>query len=53
MKILSQKFFKMKTFYVKYLITDQLNYLEEMYSKLVNFVDIYYWQYYNVLILLE
>ena len=42
-----------KNFEVKYLIIDQKIYWEQIFTLLSNFVDNYYWQYYNVIILLQ
>ena len=40
-------------FWVKYLTIDQTIYLEYMYTRLLDFLDNYYWQYYNWLLLLQ
>ena len=38
---------------MKYLTTDEATCLEQMYARLLNFVGNYYWQCYNVLIILN
>ena len=38
---------------MKYLIIDQTNYSEQRYTRLLNFVDNYYSQHYNGLIILQ
>ena len=45
--------FKNIFFWVKYLIIDQTIYLEQMHTRFFNFVDNYYWQYYNELLLIQ
>ena len=38
---------------MKYFVADQMIYLEEMYTRLLKHVDIYYWQYYKDLTSLQ
>ena len=47
------KFFKITKFLGEnILIIDQMIYCEQMYTRLLNYVDNHYWKYYNGLILL-
>ena len=38
---------------MKYLLIDQMTYLKQMYTRLLNFTDNNYCQYYRVLILVQ
>ena len=53
MKLLSQKLLEINNSEVKYLIIDQTIYYEQMYTRLLNFVDNYCSQYYNGIILVQ
>ena len=53
MKLLSQKLLEINNSEVKYLIIDQTIYYQQMYTRLLNFVDNYCSQYYNGIILVQ